>query len=200
VVDEIFRMRTQRRPPGAAGSTFVDTLTRLLSLDALVLGQSWEPIERVHWQRAMVWWVAGRVEVVEVWPDVFVRTAQDLFEVPSVVRFHRARRRDRRVVPFSRDAVWIRDGGACQYCGLGLTRREATWDHVLPKSRGGGASWSNIVVACRPCNQRKGNRTPGEARMMLLKTPQRPSQAALPFLIQRGDAVPPSWKPYLGLP
>lgn len=177
----------------------MDTIERLTSLDALVLGQTWDPLERVHWQRAMVWWAAGRVEVLEVWQDVFIRTATTAFPVPSVVRFFRSRRRDRLSVAFSKDTVWLRDGGCCQYCGRDLSRREATYDHVVPRSRGGLVTWTNIVVACRNCNQRKGNRTPAEAHMHLVKAPTRPPMGALELIVPRPDAIPPSWKPYLGV-
>lgn len=177
----------------------MDIGRRLLALDALVLGQTWEPLERVHWQRAMRWWVAGRIEVLETWQGAEVRTATASFPVPSVVRFFRSRRRDRLAVTFSKENLYLRDDGSCQYCGAVLTRREATFDHVVPRSRGGDVSWTNIVIACRPCNQRKGNRTPVEARMSLLKPPTRPPAGALAWLVPRADVIPANWRPYLGL-
>jgi len=170
----------------------------LTDLDALVLGQTWEPLERVHWQRAMTWWVGGRIEVIETWPDVVVRTATESFAVPAVVRFFRSRRRDRVKVTFSRDNIYVRDGGRCQYCAMALSRGAATYDHVIPRSRGGLVSWTNIVIACRSCNQIKGDRTPAEAQMALLKPPSRPPAGALSWILPRADFVPPSWRPYLG--
>lgn len=171
----------------------------LNDLDALVLGQTWEPLERVHWQRAMTWWIGGRIEVLEIWPDTVIRTATNSFAMPAVVRFFRSRRRDRVRVPFSRDNIYARDGGRCQYCATPLTRREATYDHVVPRSRGGLVSWTNIVIACRSCNQIKGDRTPQEAHMALLKAPSKPSPGTPLWLLPRPDVVPPTWRPYLGL-
>ncbi|SMX66801.1 HNH endonuclease [Brevibacterium aurantiacum] len=74
-------------------------------------------------------------------------------------------------VPYSRRALFVRDRGRCCYCG----EPGATMDHVMPKSRGGPAAWTNAVVACFDCNQRKADRTPEEAGMILLKPPFAPT-------------------------
>lgn len=74
-------------------------------------------------------------------------------------------------VRYSKTALWIRDNGSCAYCGKPGT----TMDHVLPKSRGGPASWLNAVVACRDCNEKKADRTPEEAGMPLLVEPYEPT-------------------------
>jgi 5-methylcytosine-specific restriction endonuclease McrA len=76
---------------------------------------------------------------------------------------------------FSRQSILERDRSICQYCGARLPRSQLTVDHVLPQSRGGGECWENLVVACMPCNVRKGNRTPEEANMPLLRKPIRPA-------------------------
>lgn len=74
-------------------------------------------------------------------------------------------------VPYSRRALFIRDRGRCGYCG----RPGDTMDHIVPKSRGGPATWTNAVVACRACNARKADRTPEEAGMPLLRAPFAPT-------------------------
>lgn len=168
-------------------------------MEVLVLGQGYEPIERVDWQRAMVLWAAGRVEILEVWQGRHVRTPSRDLPMPSVVRYLRSRRRHRTVSKFSRDSVYARDRGRCQYCQEPLSRREGTFDHILPKSRGGETRWENIVLACRPCNQRKGSRTPSEARMELPELPARPSPGSWQQVLGYRDAFPEAWRPYLGL-
>ncbi|MBL8788832.1 MAG: HNH endonuclease [Deltaproteobacteria bacterium] len=172
-------------------------------MEVLVLGQSYEPLERVGWKRAMVWWAAGRVEILEAWEGRTIRTPRTELPMPSVVRFLRSRRRHGApTIRFSRDSVFARDRGACQYCGKEVPRRDGTYDHITPKSRGGQTLWENIVLACRPCNQRKGNRTPSEAGMHLRVAPQRPSFAAIgtwQVLVGFGDTLPRAWRPYLGL-
>lgn len=168
-------------------------------METLVLGQSYEPLERVGWKRAMTWWAAGRVEILEAWEGRVVRTPRVALPMPSVVRFLRSRRRDRTPVRFSRETIFVRDRGQCQYCGRAIPRREGTYDHIVPKSRGGETRWENIVLACRPCNQVKGNRTPAEAEMQLRNQPGRPALGSWQLLVGHRDALPPAWRPYLGV-
>lgn len=74
-------------------------------------------------------------------------------------------------VPYSRSGLLIRDRGICGYClGPG-----DTMDHIMPKSKGGRAEWTNAIVACKPCNGRKADRTPAEAGMPLLRVPFAPT-------------------------
>ena len=166
-------------------------------MQVLVLGQSYEPIERVNWKRAMVWWAAGRVEILEAWEGRTIRTPRHELPMPSVVRFLRSRRRNTPVVRFSRETIYARDRGQCQYCHRPVMRRDVTYDHILPKSRGGLTLWENIVIACRPCNQKKGNRTPEEAKMTLLRKPFRPRWLAQSPALREGASVPGEWIPYL---
>jgi len=168
-------------------------------VDVLVLGQSYEPLERVDWKRAMVLWAAGRVEILETWEGRTIRTPRYDLPMPSVVRYLRSRRRTPTGLRFSRETIYMRDRGLCQYCLLPVTRRESTYDHIQPKSRGGDSRWENIVLACRPCNQKKGNRTPSEAGMALRFAPTRPALGSWQLLVGHRDALPPSWRPYLGI-
>ncbi len=87
-------------------------------------------------------------------------------------------------VKYSRRNIFNRDSNTCQYCGVQFSRSELTVDHVVPKSRGGRNSFTNIVAACIPCNSKKANKTPEEAGMQLLKSPFTPkwkSHTGLPF-------------------
>jgi len=169
-------------------------------METLVLSATWEPVRRVTWKRAMTLWVAGRVEVLEAYSERRIRTVSSVFELPSVVRFLRGKPRRRAIVKFSRDNVFLRDKGRCMYCGAELLRREATYDHVLPKSRGGQTSWENLVLACRSCNHGKANRTPLEAGMRLRSTPIRPKslQGFLRNQLRFREDMPEAWRPYLG--
>ncbi|MBI4790184.1 MAG: HNH endonuclease [Chloroflexi bacterium] len=83
----------------------------------------------------------------------------------------------------------------CQYCGSQPSKHELTVDHVTPRSRGGATAWENVVTACAPCNRRKGNRLPDEARMTLRAKPTRPHFVAIVLLGEaHGHDV---WKKYL---
>lgn len=168
-------------------------------MDTLVLSHAYEPIACVGWKRAicLVW--TGRVEVVEEHEDRTVRSVRLEIRVPSVVRFLRKLAGRRPVVRFSRENVLARDRSTCQYCGRRVTRPEATYDHVVPRSRGGQTRWENVVIACVPCNQRKGGRTPAEAGMQLRTVPERPSRLPetlrITFLLDR--EAPPSWRRFV---
>ncbi len=98
-------------------------------------------------------------------------------------------------LPVSRRTVMARDHYTCQYCGLQPGKANLTVDHVVPKSKGGETRWENVVTACGPCNRRKGNRTPEEARMPLPSRPRRPRYLALTLL--EGPAAPREWSKYM---
>jgi hypothetical protein len=117
--------------------------------------------------------------------------------MPAVVRLLRAVRGERGV-KFSRINVATRDRFCCQYCGQKFALGRLTYDHVIPRAQGGRTCWENIVMACYPCNGRKGHRAPAQVGMRLLKTPVRPQW--LPFVAFRIDAtasVPEAWSHWL---
>jgi 5-methylcytosine-specific restriction endonuclease McrA len=170
-------------------------------MDTLVLDAGYQPINRVSWQEAFRLVFTGRAEVVENYADRIVHSAREVFPVPSIVRFVRtvAKAFYRRGVAFNRRNVYLRDKGRCQYCGLRVPSTNFDFEHILPKAQGGRTTWENIVVACLPCNQKKGNRTPPEAGMKLRSKPMRPK--SLPGVgsaqLAWNDGMPISWKDYL---
>jgi 5-methylcytosine-specific restriction endonuclease McrA len=168
-------------------------------MDTLVLSAAYEPVARVPWQRAITLLWEGKVEVVEEYEDRFVRSVTLEFKVPSVIRFLKMVKGRRKMIKFSRENVYARDNGKCQYCGVKIPRHESTYDHVLPRSKGGKTTWENIVIACVPCNQKKGGRTPDQAKMALLSIPARPKKLPdgirLTFTWEKN--MPPSWRTWL---
>jgi 5-methylcytosine-specific restriction endonuclease McrA len=131
---------------------------------ALVLNASFEPLHIVTWQRAIQLLFQGKVEVVEE-SDQEVRTVRMTIRVPAVLRLltYVPLTKKKQIVRFSRANVFLRDHGVCQYCGHQYAKNQLTLDHVIPIVQGGKKSWENIVTACKPCNQRKGGRTPNQA-------------------------------------
>lgn len=168
-------------------------------METLVLNASYQPVARITWQRAITLLFLGKVEVVEEYEDKTIRSVTFEVKMPSVVRFLRMLKRRKPVIRFSRENVYARDNGQCQYCGNKVTRPEATYDHVHPRSQGGGTHWENIVIACVPCNQRKGGRTPDQAKMKLKTVPVKPTKLPetlrLTFAFQKG--MPASWANWL---
>ena len=168
-------------------------------MDTLVLSAWYEPVARISWQRAITLLFAGKVEVVDEYHDREIRSTHVSLKMPAVVRFLRALRNRKQDVRFSRENVYLRDQGRCQYCVRSITRAAATYDHVLPRSQGGRTCWENVVICCVPCNQQKGGRTPVQAKMALRAAPVKPKKLAdtLRVRIAFHDGMPQSWRTWL---
>lgn len=166
------------------------------SLKILVLNYSYEPLQFCGAKRGLLMVLSGRAEQIEC-DGYVVRSPSTSFQLPIVIRVLKmVKRNHRRQVAFSKKNILRRDNYTCQYCGD--RERMLTVDHVLPKSRGGKTSWNNVVVACKPCNLKKGNKTAREAEMELSQKPRRPDFSYHPFIVPDGPASHvESWKKYL---
>ncbi len=153
---------------------------RTLVLNADMQPLSWAPLSVWNWRDAFVAVIQNRVIQVKTYDDVLVRSVNEAFEVPAVVALKRYRKRKR--VAFTRYNLFVRDQFTCQYCGERLASKDLTFDHVVPKSRGGRSSWTNIVASCQKHNLMKANRTPREAGMRLIRKPFEPSPFELDAL------------------
>jgi 5-methylcytosine-specific restriction endonuclease McrA len=134
----------------------------------LVLNASYEPLNITSWRRAVVLLIKGKAEELEN-TGTFVYS--DL-PFPSVIRLRQYVRVPYTDIALTRKNLLHRDGHMCQYCGS--ANDDLTLDHVIPRSRGGQDTWENLTIACVRCNIRKGNRTPREAGMTLLRPPHKP--------------------------
>ncbi len=162
----------------------------------LLLNITYEPLKVISWKKAITLLTLGKVEVIEEY-DREVRSVSFSIKLPSVVRLLRFVKRREKPVTLSRQNIFARDHGKCQYCGVALKQHEITYDHVIPKSQGGKTTWENVVVSCVKCNSKKGGQTPKQAGMKLLKTPHRPRwNMALRVTIGLKH-TPESWRDYL---
>ena len=161
----------------------------------LLLSQGYEPIKVISWQRAITLLFLGKVEVVEEYTDD-IRSVTLVIKIPAVVRLLRAFRRHAKPVKFSRVNIYARDHYRCQYCGKKAGMPELTYDHVVPRSRGGETSWENCVLACVRCNTKKANKSLRDAGMRLEREPRRPRWSALVDLLPAKR--PASWSKFLG--
>lgn len=160
---------------------------------ALVLNADYRPLSYFplslwSWQDAVKAVFLDRVEIVSEYDDV-VRSPRFEMRLPSVISL-------KRYIPvsrypaFTRFNVFLRDSFACQYCGRHQRSSDLTFDHVVPRSRGGRTTWENVVTACGPCNLLKGSRTPRESGLRPMQPPRRPMAYELQ---ENGRGFPPNY-------
>ena len=162
----------------------ITTPTPQVSHSTMLLDANLRLIRRIEWQRAVTMMLVGSVNVLApymrattagVLQPVMVRSPSTEVVLPYIVSLARyihdpySQFLQAGTDQASTRAILARDGHVCAYCG----GRATTKDHVLPKSRGGSSGWTNLVAACVTCNQRKADRTPNEAGMVLLWEPSR---------------------------
>jgi 5-methylcytosine-specific restriction endonuclease McrA len=156
---------------------------------SLVLNATEQPLAVVPARRAVVLVLKEKADLVASNGIVF-RSERLEMPAPSVVRLrYFVKVPYRAQAALTRRAVFARDGWTCQYCGL----TAENVDHVIPKSRGGGHVWENVVAACRRCNSRKENRYPDEVGLRLLREPYAPRDGLRLSL----GRLEPEWEAYL---
>ncbi len=149
---------------------------REVDVKTLVLNAGYEPVRVVSWQKAMILLLTEKAELVKAY-DRLVRSARTSYSLPQIIKLKRYIKSfalAAGAVTYSRHNVFKRDKFHCQYCNKKLSDKTATIDHIVPKSKGGQDNWDNTVCCCVFCNSRKGNRTPEESQMLLIRTPRRP--------------------------
>ncbi len=155
---------------------------------------SYYPLSLWHWQEAIKAVFMQRVNIVAEY-DQTVSSPSFKMRLPSVVSLKNY------ITPseypaFTRFNVFLRDHFTCQYCG---DSNDLTFDHLIPRSRGGTTTWDNVVTACSPCNLKKSNKLPKDAGMWPTNLPIRPS---VHHLHSNGRSFPPnylhdSWQDFL---
>ena len=184
-----------------------------LNAGTLVLNRSWLAVQICSVKRAISLVYSGHAKVVdgdnqvydfddwsevsqmmvETDPNEFVCSPNLKIKIPRVIVLMFYDKLPKRTVAFSRKNIFERDKYQCQYCGARppskraalkwMEDRALTFDHIVPRSKGGKTTWDNIVTCCHDCNKRKGNRTPEEMGWKLKKRP-----------------VQPKWHPTLNIP
>jgi 5-methylcytosine-specific restriction endonuclease McrA len=180
-------------------SSFVRDPASLRNHPALVLNADYRPLSYYPlslwpWQEAVKAAFMDRVQIVAEY-DATVRSPSTSIRIPSVVVLKDFVKPQKRVA-FTRFNLFLRDEFCCQYCGA---KGDLTFDHVVPRSRGGITSWENVVAACSSCNLRKGSKSLRTSGLTLRKPPRQPGQEELH---NQGRRFPPnflhdSWTDYL---
>ena len=158
---------------------------------------SYFPLSLWSWQEAIKAVFLDRVNVLSEYERT-VRSPSFEMQLPSVIALKQYVHLDRRPA-FTRFNVFLRDRFHCQYCGDRFRAEDLTFDHVVPRSRGGRTTWANIVTACQTCNLTKGSRLPQETGMFPRTRPMQPTTFQLQ---ENGRAFPPnflheSWSDFL---
>ena len=166
---------------------------------ALVLNADFRPLSYYPlsiwcWQDAIKAVFLDRVNILSEY-DTLVRSPSFEMRLPSVVSL-KSYVKPTRFPAFTRFNVFLRDRFTCQYCGQ---REDLTFDHVVPRSKGGFTTWENVVAACSDCNLKKADLLPAVARMWPATKPYQPT---VHDLHQNGRLFPPnylheSWMDYL---
>lgn len=164
-------------------------------MKTLVLNAGYEPVRVVSWQKAMILLLTEKADLIKSYSRL-IRSARHAFQAPQVIKLKRYIKNFAIAaggIAYSRQNVFKRDKYTCQYCSKKLSEKSATIDHILPRSRGGVDTWENTVCCCVACNSRKGNRSPEESQMPLIRKPRRPQlKNALEELMEEfdcGDAL-----------
>lgn len=162
----------------------------------LLLNSTYEPLRIIPWQKAITLLFKDKVDVVEeslneIHSPTLTIILPSVIKLRSYVNIHYHQR-----VKFCKENVFFRDGFTCQYCGKLYPKEELTLDHIIPVSHGGKKNWLNIVTACKKCNNKKGNRTPEQARMNLISKPKRPNFIPRIHRTYNMGRLPKEWATY----
>lgn len=159
----------------------------------LVLDSSYMPRSIITSLRAFDIIYKGNAERVVDYPVIFKVTNPDVkYYKPSIIRIFKYLNLNFHKSKLTKQNVFIRDNYECVYCG-DTDRKTLTLDHVVPQSKGGPNSWSNLVTACKPCNNEKDDLDVKEWG----KPHPNPRRPHYLMLIQKAGVIPDEWKDYL---
>jgi 5-methylcytosine-specific restriction endonuclease McrA len=185
----------------------------MLNESVLILNRSWIAVQVADARRAISLLYRGYAKVVspvdystydfDDWKelsksaeDYCIHTVDFKIRVPDVIVLTLFNGLHRREIKFSRRNIFERDKNMCQYCSRQFKKAELTLDHVIPRSSGGRSTWENLVLACVPCNVRKGSRLPDEAGMPLVRPPRKPRW--VPYTGENLSSMrKPSWQRFV---
>ena len=169
---------------------------------ALILNADYQPISYFplslwSWQDSIKAVFLNRVNIIAEYESE-VRSSSFSMKIPSVIALKKYIPISKKP-PFTRFNLFLRDNFSCQYCGDIFTSNDLTFDHVIPKSKGGETQWENVVAACAKCNLKKSDLQLSEANMKLIKKPFTPTNSQLQIT---GKRFPPnylhkSWMDYV---
>lgn len=166
-----------------------------MSGKVLVLNHDYSPLAVCTVHRAFLLVFLDKAELLEAYADAQLRTVSKSYPTPAVIKIKTYIHVPYRGVVLTRQNIFKRDNGCCQYCGID---RDLTLDHLVPRSKGGKSTWNNLVTACKACNAKKGNYSLEEAGLVLKRPPFKPSY--IMFLRNNLGSMKKEWVAYLNTP
>ena len=154
--------------------------------NVLVLNYDYTPLNITSTRRGYVLVDKGKAEIIKSDENPIVAGYQTYVR-PLIIRLLSYIRFNQRNLKANRTRIYKRDNHECAYCG---SKKQLTLDHIIPKSRGGGNDWNNLVTCCFKCNLKKGNKTPEEAKLVLKVKPYAPT------LINENGLLNKIWNDY----
>ncbi|MAE84888.1 MAG: HNH endonuclease [Flammeovirgaceae bacterium] len=160
-------------------------------MSVLVLNADYTPLSVCTTERAFLLMYLDKADIISAAQDKMLRTVQKSFPFPSVIKIKQYIQVPYKGVVLTRHNIFKRDNHSCQYCGSG---KDLTLDHLIPKSKGGKSSWTNLVTACKRCNSYKGDFAPEDVGLTLKNKPIRPSYV---MFLRISKSLNEDWRPYL---
>lgn len=157
----------------------------------LVLNYDYTPVNVTNITKAIKLIVKEKAEVIKEGTKI-LRSEKIEFKAPTIIRLLNYVKIKFFKVVLTKRNIMIRDGFKCVYCS---DPNNLTIDHLIPKSKGGKNDWYNLVTCCDTCNKKKGDKTPDEAKMTLLRKPFKPNYYS--FLKTYLEKNLSDWQPYL---
>ncbi|CAB4197040.1 McrA Restriction endonuclease [uncultured Caudovirales phage] len=167
-----------------------------MSKKTLLLNASYEVLSFIPERKVFKLLFKDKVEVVSNWDDHII-WSNGKIKHPSILRLKNHVKRNYYNSNFSRKALIKRDKSTCQFCSKKLSLSQITIDHVLPRAQGGITSFTNCVVSCQICNNKKADKTPEQANMTLLKKPTHPSFSCQNYLADQQEYWCAEWDDFL---
>jgi 5-methylcytosine-specific restriction endonuclease McrA len=166
-------------------------------MKSLVLNANMQPISVISWEDAIQNILSGKAALLEKHIGKKIRTVSQDFDMPSVVLCLTPIPYRTEKVSCNAQNIFLRDKYICAYCGQRKRKSELTRDHIKPIVQGGKNSWMNLITACKPCNQKKGGRTPKQAKMELKYQPFEPAPTSSHLLTSANRELLNLWSEYL---
>ena len=184
-----------------------------LEAPVLVLNRNYQPVRITRARRALTLLFGGAAQALdeqcepydfEAWAALPPRSGEErigtssgALRVPRLLLLRRYGRVPAVAIRLSRRNLYLRDDYTCQYCGRRRKPQDLNLDHVTPRSRGGAASWENLVTSCKRCNFKKGSQPPEAVGMKLLSVPRRPTWSSTAVFAESPRRFA-EWEPFLG--